>query len=199
MPSLLLLAAGTRGTVEPIIALSKSLVKSPTLPFTSVHLCIPEEYVVLAPSRPSHDKLHLLTPACLSLKSMLNVLNNHMPKKNASTNNPLSSQVCAVGALTEHCVTPLIPYLRDVITTFQVNTIVTTTLGVMVCNMLVSSLSCIRRVFAVHYQPFLFSSVFPCYLSSLPDAKTAAKLLTNGVIHPPKDINQSRSLFPRVP
>lgn len=95
---------------------------------------------------------------------------------NKNNDDPIPLQVAAMGAITKHCVIPIIPFLYQLIRDHNVSVVVTTTLGVMAARALLDVCQHLR-VFAVHFQPNLFTDRFPCYLSSAADAMVAAQVL----------------------
>lgn len=192
--SVLLLSVGSRGDAEPIVSLASSLfiaASSQTNPvFANVHLCLAADYADLLPATPvsssssspsssSTCQLHVHKPSQLTLSAMKDAMIKHITSllhNKTDNEDPIPMQVAAMGAITTHCVVPVIPLLYKLICEHDVSVLVTTTLGVMAARALLDVCPNLR-VFAVHFQPNVFTDRFPCYLSSAADAMTAAEVL----------------------
>lgn len=200
--SVLLLSVGSRGDAEPIVSLASSLflaASSQTSPvFSKVHLCLAADYANLlssttpitsssSSSSSSTCQLHVHTPSQLTLSAMKDAMIKYITSSSSPLHNnknndddPIPLQVAAMGAITTHCVVPIIPFLHQLIREHNVSVLVTTTLGVMAARALLDVCPHLR-VFAVHFQPNVFTDRFPCYLSSAADAMTAAEVLACAV------------------
>lgn len=175
--SILFVAVGSRGDNEPIHAIISHILLCAK--HIDVHLFSSAQYNAFLPT---HPRLHLHDASLFSIASFYGAMQEHYtPPKTAKPVGDASfqAQLQAVGAITAHCVTPLLPELDALIKEdSSIKLLVATTLSLVVCTSLAEKHDI--PVLALHFQPNAPTSAFPCYMSSRKNAEQAARILAHG-------------------
>lgn len=183
-----MIAVGSRGDNEPVLALTASLLRNPRVGL--LHLYMASDYFEQVPI---DERVRVHDAPNFSMQSFLTAMERSMSEKNnlqgaltGKKKDPISAQVEVVGAVTTYCVTPALPQLRRIVEEVQPAVILSTTLGALVGETLAELAGV--PAFVLHMQPNVPVRGYPCYLSSFEDASKAAKILASVA----KDTNGNR-------
>lgn len=176
--SILMIAVGSRGDHEPLLALA-SYLKSACSTSNSdlqIHLALSPDYVTAAPS---HPNLHVHPIQNYSLRAFRNAMSLHYKPPtdmNDKDGKELENQVAAMGALTEHCVAPSLQELFKLTEIIKPDVILCTTLALLVSKCLADyyGIQCL----SLHMQPNSPTSYYPCYLYSKNMSVQSADILS---------------------
>eukprot|EP00177_Eucheuma_denticulatum_P008624 GFKZ01015695.1.p1 GENE.GFKZ01015695.1~~GFKZ01015695.1.p1 ORF type:complete len:477 (-),score=46.46 GFKZ01015695.1:1146-2576(-) len=182
MHTALLLAVGTRGDHEPVIALAAALLRSET--FHTVHLYMSPDYKHLPAA---HPNLHIHHHPLLSTQSFYTTASHALTS--ARPDDPIAANRIGLLAILQHCITPLIPILHALCETLRPSILLATTLGLLPLKSL--SLAHHTPAYLLHMQPNLPNPRIPFYLSSLSHARGAAAEIA---AHPTAPVTAPRNV-----
>lgn len=166
----ILLAAGSRGDVEPLFALADTLVKSPNVEVTT--LVIPAEYVHLSPKS---SKLEVV-----SLNAKLADMNKFVPKANGPVEGKQSkvAKFDFIGAMLREVILPETQRIFEIAEKIKVTVVVSTDFTFPISSIICEKLSVpyVRLIL----QPLIPSIYFPHVIVAGQEAAAAILQVKNG-------------------
>lgn len=171
------LCVGSRGDIEPPLALANELHAAGILDTAYVYL--PTEFQYLLGDAGGHEEerkgntfMHAMDSELISLRSF-GVAVRKVADPLALKRDRVRTQLHACGAIVEHCVNPLTQKVLEDCQHVNPVLLITTTLGTTLARTVSDVLNIPSIV--LHMQPNTPSAAFPCYLSSQKNSRDAAR------------------------
>lgn len=177
MSSAIFLCIGSRGDVEPPVALANALQNAGIL--GSAHFYLTSEFRFLVEDDGSRreengagSRMCVMNAESLSMASF-GAASKLTWDPDLFKRDRVKAQLYGCGGVTQHCVNPLLPTILDDCKRIAPSFLVTTTMGAALAAT-VSDVLAIPSI-VLHMQPNAPTSAFPCYLASQQSALDAAR------------------------